>query len=122
MENIREENRKSEIKALLQDMEATLEKKRKTVSFNPLPRFTLHKILSEVAPLFYSKSELRQIEKINQRYCKVMNGSTLEGDKKMAQLNDEDNLSYEEKRVKLKIKKKRDPTKHVSSDIVRTSN
>jgi len=45
---------------LMQKME-TMERK-----FNPFPHFTLHNMLSHVAPLFYTEEDLAQIEKINQ--------------------------------------------------------
>ncbi|KAK2408079.1 hypothetical protein QL285_043621 [Trifolium repens] len=88
-ENVMDEKRKREIKALLQDMEAIVEKKRKTKPFNPLPHFTLHKVLSEVVPQFYTKQELTQIEVIAK-----MKRSTLEGEKNV---NEEERVKPETK-------------------------
>ncbi|CAI8594112.1 unnamed protein product [Vicia faba] len=48
------------INAYMQKLEM-MEKK-----FDPLPHFTLHNVLSQISPQFYSKDELTQIEKINQ--------------------------------------------------------
>ncbi|XP_050919530.1 B3 domain-containing protein At3g25182-like [Lathyrus oleraceus] len=47
------------INAYMQKIE-TMEKK-----FDPLPHFTLHKVLSQISPQFYTKDELTQIQKIN---------------------------------------------------------
>jgi hypothetical protein len=60
-------------------MEAMLEKKKamaikkinllmenKEKKFNPLLNFTLTKVLSKVAPQFYTEQELAQIEEIGQ--------------------------------------------------------
>ncbi|GAU20034.1 hypothetical protein TSUD_273690 [Trifolium subterraneum] len=96
-----EKQRMTEIKAMLQNMEATVEEKRNTTPFNPLPHFTLHNVLSQVASQFYTEKELGQIEEINQSYCQMNN-------KKRGHSSDEGGTSRGERRVKPKRAKKRE--------------
>ncbi|CAJ2654682.1 unnamed protein product [Trifolium pratense] len=106
MEAVIDKQRMIEIKAMLQNMEAIVEEKRNTTPFNPLPHCTLHKVLSQVAPQFYTEQELAQIEEIDQSYCQVNN-------KKRGRSSDEGSMSHEERGVKPKRTKKREFKKKV---------
>ncbi|CAI8608562.1 unnamed protein product [Vicia faba] len=93
------------INAYIQKLD-TMEKK-----FNPLPHFTLHNVLSQISPQFYSKDELTQIEKINQIPCQEENFSLISqskvervevNNKKRYRSSNEDIISDGERKVKLK--------------------
>jgi hypothetical protein len=95
-----EKQRMIEIKAMLQNMEAIVEKERNTTPFNPLPHFTLHKVLSQEAPHFYTDQELAQIEDISQNYFQVNN-------RNRGHSSGEGSMSSEERKVKPKPAKKK---------------
>ncbi|KAK2433689.1 B3 domain protein [Trifolium repens] len=99
-ETVIEKQRMIEIKAMLQNMEAIVEKERNTTPFNPLPHFTLHKVLSQEAPHFYTDQELAQIEDINQNYFQVNN-------RNRGHSSGEGSMSSEERKVKPKPAKKK---------------
>jgi hypothetical protein len=116
-------------------MEAMLEKKKamaikkinllmenKEKKFNPLLNFTLTKVLSKVAPQFYTEQELAQIEEIGQSYCQAMKDSTQVkiNNKERCQSSDEGSMPYGERRVKPKSTEKREPKKQ-DKEIISSS-
>ncbi|CAI8608578.1 unnamed protein product [Vicia faba] len=100
------------INAYMQKLK-TMEKK-----FDPLPHFTLHKVLSQISPQFYTKDELTQIEKVNHILCQEANLPPISqnkekrvevvNDKKRRRPNNEDIIYDGERKVKSKstIRKK----------------
>ncbi|CAK8560176.1 unnamed protein product [Lathyrus sativus] len=78
--------------------------------FDPLPHFTLHRVLSQVSPQFYTKDELTQIEKTNQVLFQKINHSLISDNKvERVEVNDLKSCqpSKEEKIVKPKLAIKR---------------
>jgi hypothetical protein len=94
----------------------------KEKKFNPLLNFTLTKVLSKVAPQFYTEQELAQIEEIGQSYCQAMKDSTQVkiNNKERCQSSDEGSMPYGERRVKPKSTEKREPKKQ-DKEIISSS-
>ncbi|XP_058746136.1 B3 domain-containing protein At2g31720-like [Vicia villosa] len=93
------------INAYMQKMK-TMKKK-----FDPLSHFSLHRVLSQESPQFYTEDELAQIEKINHIACQEANLPLISkcnvkrvevNDKKRCRPSNEDIMSDEERRVKSK--------------------
>lgn len=100
------------INAYMQKIE-TMEKK-----FDPLPHFTLHKVLSQISPQFYTKDELTQIQKINPVVGQEANLSLVSqskvkrvevNDKKRCRSSNADIMSDGGRRVKSKYAIRRKP-------------
>ncbi|KAL5063221.1 hypothetical protein RYX36_024970 [Vicia faba] len=103
------------INAYMQQLK-TMEKK-----FDPLPHFTLHRVLSQISPQFYTKDELTQIEKINHILSEETNLSLIsQSNVKKVEVNDEksccpsnkDIIFDEGRRVKPKSAIRRKPIIH----------
>jgi hypothetical protein len=91
------------INAYMQKLNS-LEKK-----FNPLPHFTLHCVLSQISPQFYTKDELTQIEKINQTSCQQRKVKKVQVNSKQRYRPDNEDISDGERIVKSKSAIRRKP-------------
>ncbi|XP_058781979.1 putative B3 domain-containing protein At2g27410 [Vicia villosa] len=100
------------INAYMQKLK-TMEKK-----FDPLSHFSLHRVLSQESPQFYTEDELAQIEKINHIVCQEANLLLISqsrvkkvevNDKKRCRSSNEDIMSDGGRRVKSKSTIKRKP-------------
>ncbi|CAK8573139.1 unnamed protein product [Lathyrus sativus] len=90
--------------------------------FDPLPHFTLHRVLSQISPQFYSKDELTEIEKVTQILCQQTNlplisqskveGVEVSNLKRCRSSNEGDNMFNGERRVKPKLVVKKKPNNH----------
>ncbi|XP_058763360.1 B3 domain-containing protein At5g38500-like [Vicia villosa] len=109
MEAIMDKKRKSEINALLQNMEDVKKTELKNITHMTM-------FLSQLAPQYYTENELAEIEKSRQSLClekslQPILPNSIEGEKvdieTSLQSSDECIISCEERRVKSKILKKR---------------
>ncbi|CAK8573152.1 unnamed protein product [Lathyrus sativus] len=90
--------------------------------FDLLPHFTLHRVLSQISPQFYSKDELTEIEKVTQILCQQTNlplisqskveGVEVSNLKRCRSSNEGGNMFNGERRVKPKLVVKKKPNNH----------
>ncbi|KAL5059252.1 hypothetical protein RYX36_030856 [Vicia faba] len=92
------------------------------IFFDPLPHFTLHSVLSQLSPEFYTEEELTQIEKVNQILYQEENISLVSQNKmerteinnlkRCRPSNEASSMSDGGRRVKPKLAIKRKPRNH----------